>query len=119
MKPPRVAIRQRSTHASENTSDARLTDQLACEVMRWRIAPGRYIKSGRSWIARWRFSPLARLEDAFQLLDQASGRYQLTRAETGRFSAEIHIGDRIGRASGRSKPRVISVAVARALGWKV
>jgi hypothetical protein len=37
-------------------SDDTLTAYLAERVMRWNATPDRFIKSGRSWIPRWRFS---------------------------------------------------------------
>src|SRR5262245_53243691 len=42
-------------------SEDALTVALAERVMGWRVAPGRFIKSGRSWIPHWRFSPLTRI----------------------------------------------------------
>jgi len=38
--------------------DDRLTEELASRIMRWRVTPDRYIKSGRSWVPRWHFKPL-------------------------------------------------------------
>ena len=96
-------------------TDDRLTDELVSQVLGWRLAPGRFIKARRSWIARWRFAPLERLDDAFELLDRASRDYTLTSIE-GAFTAEVRVGDRIGSASGGPKARTITLAVARALG---
>ena len=99
-------------------NDDRLTDQLALRVMGWKAAPDRFIKSGRSWIPRWRFRPFEELADAFQLLDRASDKYILQR--DGRtFTAEIRIGSGLATASGEQKARIISLAVARAIGLEV
>jgi hypothetical protein len=94
----------------------RLTVQVAQTVMHWRVAPDRFIKSGRSWIPKWRFSPCTRIEDSFLLLDNAGGTYTLSLDAKGVFTAQVRIGNRVGKASGDSKPRTITRAIARALG---
>lgn len=99
-------------------NDERLTDELAVRVMRWRPAPDRFVKSGRSWIPRWRFQPLADLVDAFQLLDHAALNYTLTR-DCHMFTAHVRVGASRGTASGELKARTITLAVARALGIDV
>jgi hypothetical protein len=93
-----------------------LTDVLAERIMGWRLAPGRYIKSDRGWMPRWRFRPLARLEDAFLLLDSAGATYVLTVGSDGVFIAEVRIGGRTGKASGEPKAQTITLAISRALG---
>lgn len=102
--------------AGDSSHDRELTQSLAAKVMGWRIARGRYLKAQRSWIPAWRFLPLTRLEDAFQLLNRASGDYKLTAVEGLAFSAEVRVGDRTGIASGEPKARVIALAVGRAVG---
>jgi hypothetical protein len=94
----------------------RLTVQLAQTVMHWRVVPDRFIKSGRSWIPKWRFSPFTRIEDAFLLLDHAGGTYTLSLDRKGVFATQIRIGGRVGKASGDSKPQTITLAIAKALG---
>jgi hypothetical protein len=96
-----------------------LTAVLAEKVMGWRATPDRFIKSGRTWIPRWRFQPLVELADAFQLLDQSATRYSLTRDHYGIFTAAVRIGGRRGKASGEPKARTITISVARALGLEV
>ncbi|MBZ5581437.1 MAG: hypothetical protein LAQ30_04385 [Acidobacteriia bacterium] len=99
-------------------NDERLTDELATRVMGWKSGPDRFVKSGRSWIPKWRFSPLAELADAFQLLDRAADQYTLK--QDGRaFTAEIRAGSGVGAASGEHKARTITLAVARALRLEV
>ncbi len=95
-----------------------LTGILAERVMGWKVAPDRFIKSGRSWIPRWRFRPLAELADAFRLLDHAGARYTLTR-DCSTFAAEVQIESCRGNAVGEDKARTITVAVARALRLEV
>jgi hypothetical protein len=96
----------------------RATDELARRVMRWRTAPDRFIKSGRSWIPRWRFQPFAELADAFQLLDQAVDHYTLK--QDGRtFTVEIRAGSGRVTAWGELKARTIALAVAQMLGPEV
>jgi hypothetical protein len=96
-------------------TDERLTDELAVRVMGWRLAPGRYIKTRRSWIPRWRFRPLTSLDDAFQLLDRAADRHMHTRDSDHRFAADVRMVGRTGKASEEGKARGITFAVARAL----
>lgn len=100
-------------------NDVRLTDELACKVMGWRPTPDRFIKSGRSWIPRWRFTPLTRLDDAFQLLDRFASSYKLEKTGQGSFAVEVQFNDRVGKASGEPKARAITLAVARTLGLEV
>lgn len=97
-------------------SDDRLTDQLAQHVMGWRLAPGRYIKAGRSWLPRWRFAPLKNLEDAFDLLDRAAAACTFSTNRAGRLEASVRVGEATGEASGEQKARVITTALLRALG---
>ena len=100
-------------------SSEHLTVELAQRVMGWRAGPDRFIKPGRSWIPRWRFAPMARLEDAFHLLDCVASAYRLQTLEDGTFSAEVRVGSRIGKASGEPKARAITLTVARVLGLEV
>jgi hypothetical protein len=96
-----------------------LTAALAERVMGWKATPDRFIKSGRSWLPKWRFAPLTRLDDAFLLLDRAASHYRLVTVEGGTFTAEVQVGARTGKASGEPKARAITIAVARALGVEV
>ena len=100
-------------------NDSNLTSELAVRVMGWKATRDRFIKSGRSWIPKWRFQPLVELADTFQLLDQAATRYCLTRDRDGIFGATVRIAGRWGKASGEPKARTITIAVARALGLDV
>jgi hypothetical protein len=95
-------------------NDERLTDELA-RAMGWRPGPDRFVKSGRSWISKWRFRPLADLSDAFQLLDHVTDHYTLSR-DGGTFTAQVRAGSGRGTASGELMARTITVAVARAMG---
>jgi hypothetical protein len=100
-------------------NDLGLTDALACRVMGWKAAPDRFIKSGRSWIPRWRFQPLVELADAFRLLDRVAHQYCLSSDGRRTFRVEVHVGTRRGKAFGKHKARAITFAVARALGLEV
>ena len=94
-----------------------LTAELAQKVMGWNVAPDRFLVGNRSWIPRWRFQPLERLEDAFRLLDKAQPEhYSMGLDAGGRFFAEVRIGSRLGKARDDSKPRAITLALACALG---
>ena len=97
-------------------SDDNLTAQLAEKVMGWKVAPGRIIKPGRSWIPRWRFRPLLDASDALELLSRAAESFHLVGPRRKVFIVEVKIGSRCGKASGNQFARTITTAVARALG---
>jgi len=105
--------------AQQATTDAILTDILAERVMGWKVGPDRFIKSGRAWLPKWRFSPLSRLDDAFELLDRSGSTYRLERIGGRAFTVEVQLGGRVGRASGELKARAITLAVVRLLGLDV
>jgi hypothetical protein len=107
--------------AKSGTSDVMtaeaLTAELAQKVMGWGVAPDRFLIGNRSWIPRWRFQPLERLEDAFRLLEKAQPeQYSMDGGPDGAFSVRVRIGGRLGKARDDSKPRAITLALARALG---
>lgn len=94
-----------------------LIPQLAQRVMGWGVAPDRFLLGNRSWIPRWRFQPLERLEDAFRLLEKAQPEhYSMGLDASGRFSVEVRIRGKLGVARDELKPRAITLAIARALG---
>jgi hypothetical protein len=95
-------------------TDQQLTDELA-RALGWKPTPDRFVKSGRSWIPRWRFQPLKRLEDAFAVLEYLRCEYVIERSEKAGFTVQVRIGVRIGTADGEAKARAISVAVGQAL----
>jgi len=93
-----------------------LTTLLARRVMGWAVAPERFLVGKRRWLPRWRFQPTERLEDAFRLLEEAAPReYAMGRHGGGAFWVEVQIGEETGHAQDLSKPRAITMAVARAL----
>jgi hypothetical protein len=96
-----------------------LTAILAERVMGWTVGPERFLLGHRRWIPRWRFQPFSRLEDAFHLLEKANCTYSFTTASDGKFAARVRIGNRVGRSSGDSKARAITMALAVALGIEV
>lgn len=100
-------------------NDAQLTDELASRVMGWKVASGRFVKPSRSWIPKWRFAPLERLEDAFLVLDTARAAYTLSRSAAGAFSVSVRLRHGRGEASGEPKPRTITIALAKASGIEV
>lgn len=94
-----------------------LTALLAQQVMGWNVAPGRFLVGKRSWIPRWRFQPLERLEDAFRLLEKTQPeQYSMGAGLDRAFSVQVRIRGRAGEARGDSKPHAITLAIARALG---
>jgi hypothetical protein len=97
-------------------SDDRLTEELARQILGWKSAPGRFLKSRRSWVPKWRFAPLVRLDDAFLLLDRSASTYKIERGANGAFVVQVSLDGRIGRSSGETKARSITTAIARALG---
>jgi hypothetical protein len=100
-------------------NDAQLTDELASRVMGWKVASGRFVKPSRSWIPKWRFAPLERLEDAFLLLDTARAAYTVSRSAAGAFTVSVRLSQGRGEASGEPKPRTITIALAKAAGIEV
>lgn len=97
----------------------RLTAMLAKSVMGWKVAPDRFLTSNRSWIPRWKFNPLERVQDAFMLLDSSgSNRYTILKAG-GCFEVKVECNGRDGRATDRSSARAITLALARSLGLEV
>lgn len=101
-------------------NDDRLTDELARRVLGWRVSPGRFLTSGRSWEPRYRFEPLKQLEHAFRLLDRAATAYTLTVGKGGDiFTAEVTVEGRTGKATGPAKARTITLALAAAIGLEI
>src|ERR1700722_2688782 len=100
-------------------TDERLTSELAVRGMGWRLAPGRYIKTHRSWLPLWKFRPLSDIRDAFRLLDYLTDDYFLRATPTRAFSAEVRLNGRVGRAFGEPMARIISLAIARAMALDV
>lgn len=96
--------------------DGILTDELAKRCLAWRLAPGRYIKSGRGWIPRSKFRPLVDIRDAFQLLDALAADCSLVRKHGRVCIVTVDAGGRKGRATAPSEARAISLAIAKILG---
>ena len=97
-------------------SSEHLTAILAERVMGWGVGPDRFLTANRSWIPRWKFKPLERIGDAFMLLDHSgSNRYAIVKAG-GAFEVKVECNGRVGRATGRSSARAITLALARSLG---
>jgi hypothetical protein len=92
------------------------TVALAERLLGWRAAPDRFMKSGRSWIPKWRFNPFDSINDAFLLLDGAGATYTLAVGADGIFTAEVRFGGRCGTATGTPHARTITLAIARAAG---
>jgi hypothetical protein len=93
-----------------------LTALLATRVMRWSVAPDRYLMANRRWMPAWRFQPLNNLDDAFRLLDATSGTFRLTLTADRCFAAKVRVGRRTGGARGRTPAAVVTLAVASAIG---
>jgi hypothetical protein len=83
------------------------------------VASGRFVKPSRSWIPKWRFAPLERLEDAFLLLDTARAAYTVSRSAAGPFTVSVRLSQGRGEASGEPEPRTITIALAKAAGIEV
>jgi len=100
-------------------SDEELTAYLAERAMGWKVTPDRFIKSGRSWIPRWRFQPLNDIADALDLLNRAANWFTLVSSLKKVVTAEVNVAGHRGKASGKQIARTITIAVARALGLDV
>lgn len=96
-----------------------LTDMLAQRVLGWTVAPGRFLTGYRTWLPRWRFQPLNRLEDAFHLMNGAAPEEYTLGSESGGFWARVRIGGTTAEAHEPTQPQAITVAVARAVGIEV
>ncbi|MGD0132585.1 MAG: hypothetical protein ABSE57_11090 [Bryobacteraceae bacterium] len=94
-----------------------LTAILAERVMRWSVGPDRFTMGGRRWLPLWRFQPVTRLEDAFRLLESvAPEEFIMGAAESGGFWVKLRFAGTTVEARDPSKPRAITLAIARALG---
>ena len=100
-------------------TDNLLIDRLAQQVLRWRAGPDRFLTGNRSWIPRWKFNPLERLEDSFTLLDHSGSTHYTISLVGGTFQVEVECDGRIGKATGHSRSRTITLALARSLGLEV
>jgi hypothetical protein len=101
-------------------TDDQLAAVLAERVLGWAIGPDRFLLGGRRWAPRWRFKPATRLEDAFRLLESvAAEEFTMGTADSGGFWAKVRIAGGSGEALDPSKPRAITIAIARALGITV
>jgi hypothetical protein len=101
------------------TSQA-LTVLVAERVMKWTVAPNRFMLGRGRWMPRWRFQPCENLIHAFQLLDAAGpGTYSMGADGAGRFWAKVQIDGVVGKGRDRSMPLAITRAVARASGIAV
>ncbi len=97
-----------------------LTQLVAERVMKWTAAPKRFMLGSRKWIPDWRFQPCETFEHAIQLLDAARPTtYSLGVDQKGRFWARVEVDGVVGEASNMSRPRVVTIAVARAVGIDV
>jgi hypothetical protein len=97
-----------------------LTALLAQQLMGWRVGPDRYLLGQRRWLARWRFQPTKRTEDAFRLLEQAAPQeFTMSTADNGDFWVKVRVAGATGEARAACKPRAMTFAVARAIGIDV
>ena len=104
-----------ATAATQEIPDALLTERLAHRVLGWVVASDRYLTGGRSWQPKWRFCPTRKIEDAVRLLQAAAPRRYTVNFRDGQFRVQIQLKRGLGRATGDSLPRVIVLAIARAL----
>jgi hypothetical protein len=65
-----------STKRASTIDVHRLTNLFAGRFLGLRPTRDRFVKPDGSWIPRWRFAPLSRLEDAFSLLEAGGKRVQ-------------------------------------------
>jgi excisionase family DNA binding protein len=114
---PRQSQTQR--YGSPMTNE-QLAAILAERVMGWTVGPERYMMGGRRWIPRWRFQPIEKLEDAFRLLEEAMPQeYSIRGDDKGNIQVQVRIAGTAGEAHGTSRPLVITLAIARAVGVDV
>lgn len=114
--PPLPMVYQENVIGNESLTDDALIDQLAQQVLHWRVGPDRFMTRNRSWLPKWRFNPLQRLEDAFLLLDHSQATRYVISQMGGKCEVEVEHDRKIGKAAGHSRPRTITLALARSLG---
>jgi hypothetical protein len=104
-----------------NVTSEDLTSILSARVMKWGIAPDRFLLDGRRWLPRWRFQPAERIEDAFRLLEALDPeQYDMAGRGADNFCVRIRLHNGgIGEASCKSKAQAITYAVAQAIGVDV
>jgi hypothetical protein len=103
--------------AIPETQLQRITEQLAFIAFEWRPVKCRYIRPDGGWLPTWRFSPFDRIEDALQVLEKTADDYKLHGNKHGhRGSIEVTVGTKTISASGEPKARLITTALAYALG---
>jgi len=115
---PRQTKRVNALAAATVTAD-QLTGILAERIMGWRVRPDRFLMGKRRWQPRWRFRPMERLEDAFELLEKAAPQSYAMEDDGSGFCVRVRIGDTSGQAHDVSKARAVTLALAQALGIEV
>ena len=100
-------------------TDTTLIELLAQQVLNWRSGEDRFVTGNRSWCPKWRFNPLERIEDAFLLLDHSKATRYVISQTGSKLQVEVELNQKIGRATGCSRPRAITLALARGLGLEV
>jgi hypothetical protein len=97
-----------------------LTALLAKRVLKWSVAPDRFLTGNRGWVSRNRFRPTERVQDAFKLLIAAApAEYDFGGAKGKPSWAKVRIGTVSAEASAPSLPLAICLAIAKALGIEV
>jgi len=97
-------------------NEGRLADELVAKILGWKSSADRYVKPNRSWIPKWRFSPLKRIGDAFDLLEATKASYRLDCSPENVLRVEVEVGGQVGQAHGQLAARTITLALARAVG---
>jgi hypothetical protein len=98
-------------------TDKHLSAVRAEKVMGRRVVPDGFLLGNRQWIPQWQ--PTRGLADGFRLLDQAAPqKHSMGTTVNGGFWVKARVADRTGEAC-ESKPRAITLAIARALGVNV
>lgn len=101
-------------------SDDRLNEELARQVLGWKVAPDRFLLGGRRWLPRWRFQPTKKLTDAIRLLEAAKPQEYSMAVNASRESwAKVKIRGTTAQAQGKTQPLAICRAVAAAYGIEV
>jgi hypothetical protein len=94
-----------------------LTAILAERVMGWEARPDRFLWANRGWIPRWKFQPMAKVGDAFRLLEQfAPEECMMRTTPEGNFFVTLKAAGTLGEAINASKSGAITLAIAQALG---
>jgi len=97
----------------------RLTAVLAEQVMKWRLAPERFLTGPRQWIPRYRFRPLSNVDDALKLVNAAGASLELRSKPGCPVEARVVFRGRKSRVTLNEAAAAITTALVEVLDFKL